>query len=168
MCFGVRNKGKALQLTPCSRGRRYCNERQHRLLRLSDSPVILHLSPIGKQEIDPLGTVHRTAAAQSDQEVWLEILGHLQACGNIFGRGILMCLLEQGELQPCLRQRVHAPLNVPCFDNPRVTRNQSPAVAMPFCQIPQFVDSPRAEQNLSAEVKVKLPAEYLGRRSRLH
>src|ERR1043166_9016736 len=42
---------------------------QHRLGCLAEAPVVGHGAAVGQKEIDPLGAVHRAAAADADDQV---------------------------------------------------------------------------------------------------
>ena len=65
----IRNERKTLAFAASAGGSGDGEERQHRLGSLADTPVVLHLTAVGEQEIAPLGRIHGTTTAEADNEI---------------------------------------------------------------------------------------------------
>ena len=100
--FGVRDQGKGLGLAAGARRSGHADRRQHRLGGLAEALVVGHRAAVGQQEIDPLGAVHRAAAADRDQKIDFVVLGDRSAHLHVPGSRVLLDGVEKPRLEPRL------------------------------------------------------------------
>src|SRR5688572_1268419 len=55
------------------------DHRQHRFCRFAVTAIVLHAAAVGENEIDALGAIHRTTAAESDDRIDLFVRSKLGA-----------------------------------------------------------------------------------------
>ncbi len=76
--FGVADQRERLCFTARTGCGRDGNHGQHCLGRFADAPIILNLPAVGIEKIDSLGTIHRTAAAKTDDQFRLKAFGNFE------------------------------------------------------------------------------------------
>src|SRR5579875_1771650 len=82
VCFLISDQGERLGLAAGASCGRHADRRQHRLSCFAKTCIIGHLPAVGEQEVDALGRIHRTAAADSDEEI--DTLASSNICANFY------------------------------------------------------------------------------------
>ena len=109
----VGNQRERLALAARAGGRRNGDEREHRIRRLADSPVVLHPSAIGQDEVAALRRIHAAAAAEADDQFDRFALRDLDTAIDIDRRRILPHRVEHRNLQTSGFEKSHGPARVP-------------------------------------------------------
>ncbi len=107
MSFRMRDDGKRLCFASRSRGGRDGNQREHWFGSFTDSPVILHLSAVGEEEVDALGTIHTASPTQADDQIDLVVACDLETPFDIFCCGIRVDIIKDRDLNIGVFERGH-------------------------------------------------------------
>ena len=100
LCIG--NQGKRLHLAAGASGGGHGDRREHWRRRLAAAPVVGHPPAAAEQEVDPLGTVHRAAAADPHDDVGTKGPGAGCARVNMLRGRVFGQAREALHRQPCL------------------------------------------------------------------
>ena len=115
----------------------------------------MHPAAVGEKEINAFGAVHRTAAAESDDQVRIDRLREDQSGLDVFGRRVLMDAFEQVRFESGLAQRRNAVLGVTRGDDPWVAHDDHAVGAKPGGQVAELIDRVRAKDDSRLRLKVE-------------
>ena len=87
------------------------------LVGLAEALVIGHLAAVGEQEVDPLGAVHRTAAADGHDEIDVERPGEWTPASDLLVGRVLLDLVEEKTSTPAFAS-VSGRLRMPGASSP--------------------------------------------------
>ena len=84
----------------------------------------MHATTIREDEVAALRCVHAAATTETDDEVDLELLGHVHAAIHIFRARVLPHFTKGTPLDPGTHEDADGTGDVACFDNPWITDDQ--------------------------------------------
>ena len=90
----VGNERERLTFAARAGRRRHGDQRQHRLRRLTDAPIILHPPAVGEEEIAALRGVHAAAAAEPNDQLRANGACGFEALLHLAGGGIFLDRVE--------------------------------------------------------------------------
>ena len=131
------------------------DRRQHRLRRLADPPVVLDLSAVGQQEVDPLRAVHAATTADRDEEVDPLGLRNGQSSIYVVGGRIGVDVLEDERIETRLAQGRDRLCHVSGPFNAVVGDNEDSRAAQFARQLAQTRHRSRSEDDSRARIEVE-------------
>ena len=82
---------------------------EHGLGSLAIALIVGHGAAVGQQEIDPFGTIHGTATAQSDNKIDGILVGKFGRLADEAAVGVFPNFGEKEDLQTTLPEQTHRP-----------------------------------------------------------
>jgi hypothetical protein len=110
---------------------------------------------VRKDEIDSLRTVHRTSAAQPDEQLRIVTPSHRNAGFNVLGRWVLVDSIEDVGFDPGPLECGHAMRRMTRRDNARIAHHQRPPRPQLAGQLTERLDLARTEHDPGAGMKIE-------------
>ena len=117
--------------------------------------IIGHAAAVGDEEIDPFGAVHRTATAESDEGIDILRSGEGAAGFDHARVGVRLEIVKANDVDSHGAQSRQRFFNVSRSDEPAIGHQQRATKSEFDCQLPEFVDSTRAENDAGAGLEIK-------------
>jgi hypothetical protein len=116
----------------------------------------LHPSAVGHNEIATLGTVHRTAASQADQQINAILKGEGGTVLHVARRWILLGVIKLNYFETSFTQRIRRPAGMTHCHQVGIGHEQSTVATQISSKLTEPTNRPRPEYDTRQRLKIEI------------